>query len=169
MPASGKVKPVLVDSGHVTAAGITELEKGKDGQPSGLTVLAAVQREPHGRTVAQLEVRPDPSPPAEDAAFLQRLAHRTATAAGRVLYKQRQHSDRLRLVLLDLVMPQMDGVEAFSAMHRHAPDVPVVIMSGFAGNLNFDRFAEAKPAALLAKPFTRETLQARLEATLGRN
>jgi len=73
------------------------------------------------------------------------------------------------VILLDLVMPQMDGVEAFGAMHHHAPDVPVVIMSGFAGNLNFDRFAEAKPAALLAKPFTRETLQARLEVILGRN
>ena len=72
-------------------------------------------------------------------------------------------------ILMDVIMPQMDGVEAFSAMHRHAPGVPVVVMSGFAGNLNFDRFAEAKPAALLAKPFTRETLQARLESILGRN
>ena len=103
--------------------------------------------------------------------LLQSLGFTTVAAAdgaeGVALF--RQHSDRLRLVLLDLIMPQMDGVEAFSAMHHHDPGVPVVIMSGFAGNLNFDRFAEAKPAALLAKPFTRETLQVRLEAILGRN
>ena len=91
-PVVANVRTVLVDSGYVTAAAITQLETGKDGQPSGLTVLAAVQREPHGRTVAQLEARPDPSPPADDAPFLQRLAHRTATTAGRALYKQRQQT-----------------------------------------------------------------------------
>jgi hypothetical protein len=89
-PVVTNVKQVLVDSGFVTEAAITQLETGPDGQPSGLTVLAAVKREHHGRSVEQLEARPDQSPPPDDAPFLQRLAHRTATAAGRALYKQRQ-------------------------------------------------------------------------------
>ncbi|HLP01044.1 MAG TPA: ATP-binding protein [Opitutaceae bacterium] len=78
----------------------------------------------------------------------------------------RAHSRTLRLVLLDLLMPQMDGVETFAALQRIDPAVPVILMSGFTGNLNLERFTAAKPAALLAKPFTRAALQASLESVL---
>lgn len=91
-PVITAVKEVLVDSGFVSEKAITELECDAQGQPTGLTVLAAVKRERHGRTVAQLEARPDPAPPPADAPFLERLAHRTATAAGRSRYKQRQQT-----------------------------------------------------------------------------
>jgi transposase len=91
-PVITSVKEVLVDSGFVSEAAITRLETDAAGRPTGLTVLAAVKREPHGRTVAQLEARPDPIPPTDDAPFLERLAHRTATAAGRTRYKLRQQT-----------------------------------------------------------------------------
>ena len=91
-PVITKVKEVLVDSGFVSEKAVTQLESDAHGQPTGLTVLAAVKRERHGRTVTQLEVRPDPTPPPADAPFLERLAHRTATAAGRARYKQRQQT-----------------------------------------------------------------------------
>ena len=91
-PVVVSVKEVLVDTGYVSEKAIAQLETGADGKPTGLTVLAAVKREPHGRTVAQLEARPDPSPPSEDAPFLARLAHRTATGAGRARYKLRQQT-----------------------------------------------------------------------------
>lgn len=91
-PLVASIREVLVDSGFVSEAAITQLETDATGQPTGLTVLAAVKRERHGRTVAQLAARPDPSPPPADAAFLARLAHRTATAAGRARYKLRQQT-----------------------------------------------------------------------------
>ena len=91
-PVVTSVKEVLIDSGFVTEEAITELETDEKGEPTGLTVLAAVKREHHGRTVEQLEARPAPSPPPDDAPFLQRLAHRTATPAGRARYKQRQQT-----------------------------------------------------------------------------
>jgi len=80
-----------------------------------------------------------------------------------------KHADTLRLVLLDLLMPRKDGVETFGELHRIAPAVPVVMMSGFTGNLSLDRFPQARPAGMLAKPFSRETLQARLQEVLARN
>ena len=49
-------------------------------------------REPHGRTVAQLEKKEDPPEPAADAPFAERMRQRTATAAGRALYKLRQQT-----------------------------------------------------------------------------
>jgi len=91
---SRHVKPaaVLVDSGFVSEAAVTAVEVDEQGRRTAVTVFAAVQREAHGRTVAQLEVRADPPEPGPAATFTERLRHRTATAAGRALYKLRQQT-----------------------------------------------------------------------------
>lgn len=83
---------VLIDSGFVSEAAVTAVERDASAQPTGLTVLAALQREPHGRTVAQLEKRVDPPAPSADAPLAERMRHRTATAAGRALYQLRQQT-----------------------------------------------------------------------------
>ena len=92
MPAVGGVKEVLVDSGFVSEAAIRQLERNEQDQPTGTTVLAAVNRERHGRTVAQLERRADPTAPPAQAPWLERMAYRTATAAGRARYRLRQQT-----------------------------------------------------------------------------
>lgn len=86
------VAEVLIDSGFVSEAAVTTLEQTAHGQPTGVRVLAAVGRIRHGRTVADLEVRADPPAPPPEATFTARLAHRTATQAGRVRYKLRQQT-----------------------------------------------------------------------------
>jgi PAS domain S-box-containing protein len=68
-------------------------------------------------------------------------------------------SATLRLVLLDLTMPRMDGEQAFHAMHRINPSVPVILMSGYSQKLSLDRFVHARPAAFLSKPFDYRALQ----------
>ena len=79
---------VLVDSGFTSEAAVTQVER----ETPSLTVLAALTRESHGRTVEQLEKREDPPQPASDALFAERMRHRTTTAAGRALYKLRQQT-----------------------------------------------------------------------------
>jgi transposase len=79
---------VLVDSGFVSKAVIEKIEA----ENPGLQVLAAMERQPHGRTIKQLEKQPDPEPPGADADFATRMKHRTTTAAGRALYKLRQQT-----------------------------------------------------------------------------
>ena len=83
---------VLVDSGFVSEAAVSAVEFDPSGRRTTMTVYAAVEREAHGRTVAQLEVRADPPVPGPDATFTERLRHRTATTAGRALYKLRQQT-----------------------------------------------------------------------------
>lgn len=87
---------VLVDSGFVSEAAIRSIEQPDpetpDGKGEAPRVLAAVIRERHGRTIEQLEKREDPPVPPPEAPFAERLAHRTATAAGRALYKLRQQT-----------------------------------------------------------------------------
>jgi transposase len=83
---------VLVDSGFASEAAVTAVEVDEQGRRTPVTVLCAMQREPHGRTVAQLEKRDDPPEPGPQAGFAERMRHRTATAAGRALYKLRQQT-----------------------------------------------------------------------------
>jgi len=79
---------VLVDSGYASEAAVTKVER----EMPDLCVLAAMVREPHGRTVAQLEKKEEPPEPDADAPFGQRMRQRTTTTAGRALYKLRQQT-----------------------------------------------------------------------------
>ncbi len=69
-----------------------------------------------------------------------------------------QHQREVRLVLADIAMPVMDGLEMMEKLHSRQPDLPVVLMSG-----TFD--AEkgplpARTAGFLTKPFRLEQLLA---------
>ena len=92
VPEAGPVAGVLIDSGFVSEKAVGQLESHPDGSATGVRVWAAVQRDPHGRTVAQLEKRDDPPAPPPDAPFIEQMAHRVATKAGKNLYKQRQQT-----------------------------------------------------------------------------
>ncbi len=43
-----------------------------------------------------------------------------------------RHRSSIRMVLLDLTMPRMGGDEVFAEIQRMAPEVPVVLMSGYS-------------------------------------
>ena len=87
-PVVGRVDQVLVDSGYYSEAAVLAVES-VDGGP---TVYAAVKRQSHGRSVAQLEVREDPPPPPDGAAVAEQMAWRLDTAAGRELYGLRKET-----------------------------------------------------------------------------
>jgi CheY-like chemotaxis protein len=61
------------------------------------------------------------------------------------------------LVVSDIVMPVLTGVELAGHLSLSAPDVPVLLMSGFATS---DLMAQgiAAPCGVLAKPFTADEL-----------
>lgn len=92
-PQAGPVAQVLVDSGFFAEEAVRQIEQGQQaGQTSGVRVLAAVNRERHGRSVAQLEKKEDPPPLAAGASFVEQMAHRVATGSGRARYKLRQQT-----------------------------------------------------------------------------
>ena len=90
--ALGKPAISLTDSGFYSEAAVAAIEApGADGLP-GTKIIAAVARTGHHRSVADLEKRDDPPPPAPEATARERMIHRTATKAGKALYKQRQQT-----------------------------------------------------------------------------
>lgn len=82
--------------------------------------------------------------------------------AGFELYKK--HAKDLRIVFLDLVMPEWDGADTFTAFHEFDPEIPVVVMSGYVEEQVGDSFQGGPmPAGFLQKPFDEDLVKACLE------
>jgi DNA-binding NtrC family response regulator len=65
------------------------------------------------------------------------------------------------LVLLDMFMPEKDGLETIGELHRTHPGIRIIAMSGGGFNGTVDVLHVAKKLGArrtLAKPFTREQL-----------
>jgi len=73
-----------------------------------------------------------------------------------------------RLVLMDLTMPVLDGIEAFNEIHRLAADVPVILMSGYNRSESAERFAGRGLAGFIQKPFEATRLAEAISAVLHR-
>ena len=89
---AGDVHAVLVDSGFYSAAAVQAVEQKPAGTPSGLTVYAAVAKQSHHQTVADLLPQPEPARLAADASLKEKMAHRLQTSAGKQLYKLRKQT-----------------------------------------------------------------------------
>jgi transposase len=90
-PVVATIGSVLVDSGFYSAAAVAAVEA-PTGEWSGAKVYAATGRQKHGRTIAQLEKRDDPSPPTTEAPPAEHMAHRVQTQAGHALYALRKQT-----------------------------------------------------------------------------
>jgi signal transduction histidine kinase/CheY-like chemotaxis protein len=72
----------------------------------------------------------------------------------------RKESERIRLVLLDMTMPYLDGEQAFDEMRRIRTGVPTVLCSGFNEQTATNRFADKGLAAFIQKPYQYQQLMA---------
>ena len=89
MPA---VETVLVESGFYSAAAVQTVEHNADGTPSGVIVLAAVEKTSHHNTVADLLPQPEPPALGPDATPKEKMAHRLKGKVGKELYKLRKQT-----------------------------------------------------------------------------
>jgi CheY-like chemotaxis protein len=69
-----------------------------------------------------------------------------------------QHTDRVALVLTDMMMPVMDGVAAIHAIRRLDPSVRVIASTGLHDDTRAARAAEAGVTHFLPKPYSSATL-----------
>jgi CheY-like chemotaxis protein len=70
------------------------------------------------------------------------------------LVKQGQAFD---VVVSDIVMPRLNGVELMQALSTSNPELPVILMSGYASEA-LAELGIAAPCAILGKPFPAERL-----------
>jgi two-component system cell cycle sensor histidine kinase/response regulator CckA len=70
----------------------------------------------------------------------------------------RQHQDEIVCVVLDLMMPNMDGEEALGELRRIREDVKVVLSSGYQERDVTESVVEMGFEGFVQKPYTVENL-----------
>jgi DNA-binding NtrC family response regulator len=97
---------------------------------------------------------------------LAELGFRVCEAANGYEAMERIAEERPQLVILDYVMPGMDGAATAREIAEIDPDLPVIFSTGH-GALRALRDAAGDDASILQKPFTLAELDALLARMLG--
>ena len=95
--------------------------------------------------------------------FLETLGYQVVTAeGGHAAVEKAATEDRIDLVLIDIAMPEITGVQATEAILKKRPGVPFLYMTGYVGPTKLD----ASEHRVLKKPFTLAELAAKVEEVL---
>lgn len=173
--------------------GVVQAHGGKIGLESapgkGTSVTLAFNQatQPHAGRRDEATSAPPPPPDAgellrgntilviDDEPLVLRAAHRVLSTLGcEVLRAQdgfegieqlKANGHRISLILLDLIMPEMDGTATLERIHRLNPDIPVLLASGYTDEADkIDALRETKPnVAFIAKPYRSEKLVAAIQ------
>jgi PAS domain S-box-containing protein len=92
--------------------------------------------------------------------YLRRLGYEviSASESGPALAHCEHHPGPIDLLITDVILPRMDGVEVALRAREIRPDLRVLYMSGFSGNPADPRQQPDPDFVLLEKPFTPVTL-----------
>jgi CheY-like chemotaxis protein len=76
--------------------------------------------------------------------------------------------ERFDLILMDLIMPGIDGVEACTRIRSQTPDARLMAISGSPGGQRVENFIRAGGSKVfLYKPFGRAELMSSVQKVLG--
>ncbi|MCB2217116.1 MAG: cache domain-containing protein [Desulfobulbaceae bacterium] len=89
-------------------------------------------------------------------AMLEQLGYRVLIAQGgqAAVALMEHQSETIDLVILDLIMPGMDGGETLATLRNISQDVPVVLSSGYALNKQMEQVMAQGCSGFLQKPFS---------------
>jgi signal transduction histidine kinase/CheY-like chemotaxis protein len=79
----------------------------------------------------------------------------------------RQRGAEIRGVVLDMVMPTMSGRSTFVALRELAPEMPVLLMSGYTINDDVQQILDLGAKGFVSKPYNVSTLARALAEMLG--
>ncbi len=159
VPGQGTVVRVLLPARRPTAQEdrpqLVQAHRASE-WPGALGTVLVVDDEPGVRQVCQ--------------AMLGRLGYDVLTAEDGIegIALLRQHARGIDAVILDLSMPHMDGAATFREMRRLAPELPVLLSSGYGEEAAVRGLAEMGLAGFVHKPYQLADLRAALEAALAR-
>jgi CheY-like chemotaxis protein len=113
--------------------------------------ILVVDDEPGIRTMVQFE--------------LSQQGHNILTADSGVRALEILESSHVDLILTDMRMPQMDGLDLVAKVRNTRPAIPIILMTGFIEE-RVRKVQEYKLAGTLNKPFTIDQLAELVDKTL---
>ena len=78
-----------------------------------------------------------------------------------------QNKASIKCVILDLVMPRLDGMQTFRQMRKAAPDLGIILTTGYGEGEIRKRFGGLKLQGFLRKPFSAGSLSKMVKDAIG--
>ncbi|HLF18744.1 MAG TPA: response regulator [Candidatus Omnitrophota bacterium] len=76
--------------------------------------------------------------------------------------------EKFDIVFIDIVMPEPDGVSVLEKIREVAPDLPVVMMSGYSVDEKRHRAMELGAITCLKKPFEMDEVRQVVKLAIGK-
>ncbi|PWB68349.1 hypothetical protein C3F09_11830 [candidate division GN15 bacterium] len=121
-----------------------------------------------GRTMKILAIDDQPVILDLVSAMCQSMGYRVETARSGEEGLRLAAADRFDLVLTDLAMPDMSGMEVARRIHRQYPDTTIVLITGWETGVDSGQMQEAGVSQVLYKPFRIEQLADVVKSTSAR-
>lgn len=121
----------------------------------------------HGETLLIVEDEPSILNMSED--MLKKLGYKVLTA-GRVqegIKLAKEHIGNIRLLITDVVMPDMNGKELARQLRQIDPDIKVLFMSGYTANVIAHHGVLDDGVVFIQKPFSMSDLSAKVHEALN--
>jgi len=78
-----------------------------------------------------------------------------------------KHRDKIDLVILDLIMPNLSGKEAFERLRQINPDIKVVISTGYAKDGVLEPLLDNKANGFIKKPYKIQNMARVVRSAIG--
>jgi PAS domain S-box-containing protein len=105
------------------------------------------------------------------ARMLKKLGYQVFTASNgkEAIDIFKKHQEKIDLIVLDMIMPQMGGGEAYDRIKKFKPDVKVLLSSGFSINGQASEILNRGCNGFIQKPFNLQNLSQNIRAILEGN
>ncbi|GAM10261.1 blue-light-activated protein [Geobacter sp. OR-1] len=91
----------------------------------------------------------------------------TASDGVKALAKFKENRERIDLVILDIVMPKMNGQDAFDEMKKLKPDLKAIFISGYTSDIIQNHGMLDPDLVFVSKPLNPKTLLLKVRKVLG--
>ena len=82
------------------------------------------------------------------------------------LFKIKKQPERYDLIIMDMIMPEMTGIDSYDAIKSIRPDIKVLFMSGYFNLRNLKEIEESETTGFIKKPFKLEEIVRRVREML---
>jgi CheY-like chemotaxis protein len=103
------------------------------------------------------------------ALMLEHLGYTVITASNpiKALEIVTSYTQKIHLLMTDVVMPGMNGRDLSKKMYKHFPDMKCLFMSGYTPNVIVHHGVLDDEMQFIQKPFSRQELSAKIREVLG--
>lgn len=90
----------------------------------------------------------------------------TASSPGEAIRVAKEHFGKIHLLITDVVMPEMNGRDLAKELVSHYPEMRLLYMSGYAGDIVSLHGVLVERVNFIQKPFSRQTLATKVREAL---